>query len=66
MVTFGMRFLLFFQTRWFQDVERDNRVAAHYLRLSAAIALGRHRLDAEVGDMATEPLPSAVIDAIPR
>lgn len=42
------------------------KLTSHYLRLAAAIMSGRRRLDAELGDMATEPLPAAVVDAMPR
>ncbi|CAM9195336.1 unnamed protein product [Sphacelaria rigidula] len=46
--------------------ESTVKLTAHYLRLAAAIMSGRRRLDAELGDMATEPLPAAVVDAMPR
>ncbi|CAB1113909.1 unnamed protein product [Ectocarpus sp. CCAP 1310/34] len=38
----------------------------HYLRLAASISLGHRRLSIELDSIASDPLPAAVIDNMPR
>ncbi|CAM9321001.1 unnamed protein product [Ectocarpus sp. 13 AM-2016] len=41
-------------------------LAVHYLRLAASISLGHRRLSIELDSIASDPLPAAVIDNMPR
>lgn len=45
---------------------RKMGLAVHYLRLSASISLGHRRLSIELDSIASDPLPAAVIDNMPR
>ncbi|CAM9264371.1 unnamed protein product [Ectocarpus sp. 12 AP-2014] len=41
-------------------------LAVHYLRLAASISLGHRRLSIDLDSIASDPLPAAVIDNMPR
>ncbi|CAM9209213.1 unnamed protein product [Ectocarpus sp. 4 AP-2014] len=41
-------------------------LAVHYLRLAAMVSLGHRRLSIELDSIASDPLPAAVIDNMPR
>ncbi|CBJ30185.1 hypothetical protein Esi_0179_0018 [Ectocarpus siliculosus] len=45
---------------------RKMGLAVHYLRLAASISLGHRRLSIELDSIASDPLPAAVIDNMPR
>ncbi|CAM9247652.1 unnamed protein product, partial [Ectocarpus fasciculatus] len=45
---------------------RKMGLAVHYLRLAASISLGHRRLSVELDSIASDPLPAAVIDNMPR
>lgn len=45
---------------------RKMGLAVHYLKLAASISLGHRRLSVELDGIASDPLPAAVIDNMPR
>eukprot|EP00752_Nemacystus_decipiens_P012187 g10805.t1 len=48
------------------ELEHDLGLACHFLQLAASISAGRRRLDMELDKIASEPLPPAVVESLPR
>ena len=47
-------------------IQHKLELVSHYLRLAASISSGHRHLDIELDSIASDPLPPAVIEAMPR
>lgn len=47
-------------------IQHKMELVSHYLRLAASISSGHRLLDIELDSIASDPLPPAVIEAMPR